>query len=140
MSFSISASTVTTTLTLPQYLTVPIIDAAISVQVPNGTDVYDTATRGVELGVFMMNTAQDLDSYPGNTSFNSTHTGPNSTFVKEYVGIVWPGYTYFPDWWANNTQQWWTEAFKNMSEFMDFDGYAFLLLHFDRGKEEHASY
>lgn len=97
---------------------VPIIDAAISVQVPNGTDIYDTATRGVELGVFMMNTAEDLASYPG----NSTYSGRNTTTVKEYVGIVWPGYTYFPDWWAKNTQSWWTEAFKNMSAFMNFDG------------------
>lgn len=75
-------------------------------QIPNGTDRYDTAARGVEMGAFIMNDA--LDSKPGN----------------EYVGIVWPGYTYFPDWWAENTPAWWTEAFRNMSAYMDFDGYA----------------
>ena len=24
--------------------------------------------------------------------------------------------------WAKNTSEWWTEAFRNMSEYMDFDG------------------
>jgi len=29
------------------------------------------------------------------------------------VGQVWPGYTVFPDWFANNTQAWWTEGLRN---------------------------
>ncbi|KAF8318461.1 glycoside hydrolase family 31 protein [Clavulina sp. PMI_390] len=78
---------------------IPIIDAAIGVQVPNGTDKYDTAARGMELDVFV-----------------KTAGG------KDYVGIVWPGYTYFPDWWSPRTQEWWDEAFHNMSSFMKFDG------------------
>lgn len=83
---------------------------------PNGTDTYDTAVRGVEMGAFIMNTDADLSSY------HNAMSGNSSTFAKEYVGIVWPGYTYFPDWWAENTQKWWTEAFKNMTAYMDFDG------------------
>ncbi|GAW03388.1 glycoside hydrolase family 31 protein [Lentinula edodes] len=43
------------------------------------------------------------------------------TFVKnpdgsEYIGKVWPGYTVFPDWFADGTQQWWTESLKNWSD------------------------
>lgn len=95
-------------------IAVPIIDAAISVQVPNGTDKYDPAARGVEAGVFITNPETELGALQDNET--------NSAFVKEYIGIVWPGYSYFPDWWAENTQAWWTEAFKNMSMFMDYDG------------------
>jgi alpha-glucosidase len=68
-------------------------------------------------------------------------TNPNGT---EYIGQVWPGYTVhtyisftpyshihflihdskvFPDWFANNTQSWWTEAFQNWSSSgITFDG------------------
>lgn len=87
---------------------------------PNGTDKYDTAVRGVELGAYIMNSGADLASYPNGSG--ASDSGNTSTAVKEYVGIVWPGYTYFPDWWAENVQEWWTEAFRNMSSFMDFDG------------------
>ncbi|KIM86518.1 glycoside hydrolase family 31 protein [Piloderma croceum F 1598] len=78
---------------------VPIVDAALAKQV-NATDIYDPYTKGVEQKVFM--------------------TNPNGT---EYVGQVWPGYTVFPDWFANNTQNWWTEAFRNWSSSgIAFDG------------------
>lgn len=63
------------------------------------------------MGTFIMNDALDSNDANVNKPGN------------EYVGIVWPGYTYFPDWWAENTPAWWTEAFRNMSSFMDFDGY-----------------
>ncbi|TFK48006.1 hypothetical protein OE88DRAFT_1665015 [Heliocybe sulcata] len=71
---------------------IPIVDAAVAHQV-NATDVYDPYTRGVELDTFIKN--------------------PDGS---EYIGQVWPGYTAFPDWFANNTQQWWTEALRNWSE------------------------
>lgn len=67
------------------------------------------------MGAFIMNRAADVLAH---------RNAANGTYVDEYVGIVWPGYTYFPDWWAENTPAWWTEAFRNMSAFMDFDGYA----------------
>lgn len=45
---------------------------------------------------------------------------PNGT---EYVGQVWPGYTVFPDWFANNTQRYWTEALRNWSNSgVEFSG------------------
>ncbi|TFK33736.1 glycosyl hydrolases family 31-domain-containing protein [Crucibulum laeve] len=78
---------------------IPIVDAAIAKQV-NDTDIYDPYTKGVEEGVFI--------------------TNPDGT---EYVGQVWPGYTVFPDWFQNNTQQWWTDAFRNWSESgIEFSG------------------
>ncbi|KZT00896.1 glycoside hydrolase family 31 protein [Laetiporus sulphureus 93-53] len=71
---------------------IPITDAGVAVQV-NATDIYDPYTRGVELDVWMKN--------------------PDGS---EYVGQVWPGYTVFPDWFANNSQAFWTEALKNWSQ------------------------
>lgn len=34
---------------------------------------------------------------------------------SNYIGQVWPGYTAFPDWFAPNTQSWWT---KHISDFL----------------------
>ncbi|GJE89250.1 glycoside hydrolase family 31 protein [Phanerochaete sordida] len=70
---------------------IPIVDAAIAKQV-NDTDIYNPYTRGVELDVFIKN--------------------PDGS---EYIGQVWPGYTVFPDWFAPNTQQYWTQALANWS-------------------------
>ncbi|KIP03540.1 glycoside hydrolase family 31 protein [Phlebiopsis gigantea 11061_1 CR5-6] len=78
---------------------VPIVDAAVAKQV-NDTDIYDPYTRGVELDTFIKN--------------------PDGT---EYVGQVWPGYTVFPDWFAPNAQQYWTEALTNWSKAgVEFSG------------------
>ncbi|KAK7054983.1 hypothetical protein VNI00_003446 [Paramarasmius palmivorus] len=71
---------------------IPIVDAALAKQV-NDTDFYDPYTKGVEMDVFVKN--------------------PDGS---EHVGIVWPGYTVFPDWFAPNTQDWWSEALKNWSD------------------------
>ncbi|EKM60281.1 glycoside hydrolase family 31 protein [Phanerochaete carnosa HHB-10118-sp] len=78
---------------------IPIVDAAVAKQV-NDTDIYDPYTRGAELDVWIKN--------------------PDGS---EYVGQVWPGYTVFPDWFANNTQQYWTEALTNWSGLgIEFSG------------------
>jgi alpha-glucosidase len=66
----------------------------------NGTDVYDPYTSGSALNTFVRN--------------------PDGS---EYVGQVWPGYTVFPDWFAPNTQSWWTEALRNWTAMgVTFDG------------------
>ncbi|OCH87274.1 hypothetical protein OBBRIDRAFT_837500 [Obba rivulosa] len=70
---------------------IPIVDAGLAKQV-NETDIYDPYTRGVELDTWIKN--------------------PDGS---EYVGQVWPRYTVFPDWFANNTLQYWTEALRNWS-------------------------
>ncbi|KAJ3758275.1 glycoside hydrolase family 31 protein [Lentinula raphanica] len=72
---------------------IPILDAAVP-HTTNATDVYDPYAKGHELQV----------QYAHN---------PDGT---EYIGQVWPGYTVFPDWFANNTQSWWTESLKNWSD------------------------
>ncbi|KAF5391079.1 hypothetical protein D9757_003119 [Collybiopsis confluens] len=71
---------------------IPILDAAVP-HLTNASDVYAPYSKGRELDVFIKN--------PDNT---------------EYIGQVWPGYTVFPDWFANATQEWWTEAMKNWSD------------------------
>ncbi|OBZ71666.1 Alpha-glucosidase [Grifola frondosa] len=69
-----------------------IVDAAIAHQV-NATDIYDPYIRGVELDTFIKN--------------------PDGS---EYIGQVWPGYTNFPDWFADNALEYWTEGLRNWSQ------------------------
>ncbi|KAJ8082762.1 hypothetical protein PM082_008618 [Marasmius tenuissimus] len=71
---------------------IPIVDAAIAKSV-NATDLYEPYLDGSRRGVFVNN--------------------PDGT---EYIGKVWPGYTVFPDWFADSTQAWWTEALGNWTE------------------------
>jgi alpha-glucosidase len=79
---------------------VPIHDAAIYHPNPNNaSDAEDYFTVGDQQQVWMMNPDKST-----------------------YIGAVWPGYTVFPDWLANNTQSWWTESFRNFSKFANFDG------------------
>ena len=79
---------------------IPIHDAAIYHPNPNNaSDAEDYFTAGDEQKVWLLN--------PDNST---------------YIGDVWPGYTVFPDWLANNTQSWWTEGFRNFSMIADFDG------------------
>ncbi|KDQ51365.1 glycoside hydrolase family 31 protein [Jaapia argillacea MUCL 33604] len=78
---------------------IPIVDAAVAKQV-NSTDLYYPYISGAEQQVFIKN--------------------PDGS---EYIGQVWPGYTVFPDWFASNTQQWWTQALKNWSAMgIEFSG------------------
>ncbi|KAM5542308.1 hypothetical protein V8D89_004181 [Ganoderma adspersum] len=79
-------------LTASQQHYVPIVDAAIAILV-NDSDMYDPYTRGTDLDVFLKN--------------------PDGS---QYLGQVWPGYTVFPDWFANNTEAFWTEALRNWSQ------------------------
>ncbi|KAG9311232.1 glycoside hydrolase family 31 protein [Chiua virens] len=50
------------------------------------------------------------------------------TFIKNpdgslYIGEVWPGYSVWPDWFAENTLAWWTEALMNWTELgVNFSG------------------
>jgi alpha-glucosidase len=79
---------------------VPIHDAAIYHPNPNNaSDAEDYFTSGDAQSVWMLNPDKST-----------------------YIGAVWPGYTVFPDWLANNTQSWWTEAFRNFSRIANFDG------------------
>ncbi|KAG2733880.1 hypothetical protein G9P44_003405 [Scheffersomyces stipitis] len=80
---------------------VPIFDAAIYVPNPNNeTDNdYTPFHAGNESDIFLKNPDGSL-----------------------YIGAVWPGYTAFPDFLANNTQDWWNEMFKEWHDRIPFDG------------------
>ncbi|TIC03625.1 hypothetical protein E3Q18_00081 [Wallemia mellicola] len=76
---------------------VPIVDNAIPIT-RNESDVYDFYTEGHEQDVFIKN--------------------QNGT---EYIGQVWPGYTVFPDPYAENVGKWWTESFQKFFQEIPFD-------------------
>ncbi|OSD05551.1 glycoside hydrolase family 31 protein [Trametes coccinea BRFM310] len=78
-------------LTANQQHYIPIVDAAIA-KVVNASDVYDPYTRGNELDIWTKN--------------------PDGS---EYLGRSRPGYAVFPDWFANDTGAYWTEALRNWS-------------------------
>lgn len=79
---------------------VPIVDAAIYIPNPNNaSDNYSVYTDGHERGVFLRN--------------------PDGT---EYIGAVWPGYTVFPDWHADESVAWWTDAMLAHHEDMPWSG------------------
>ncbi|KAG8221683.1 glycoside hydrolase family 31 protein [Butyriboletus roseoflavus] len=81
------------------YIDIPIVDAGIGVTM-NATDVYYPFSDGVTNDAFIKN--------------------PNGSL---FLGQVWPGYSAFPDWFAENTQAWWTEALKNWTELgVNFSG------------------
>ncbi|KAF2139822.1 glycoside hydrolase family 31 protein [Aplosporella prunicola CBS 121167] len=79
---------------------VPIVDSAIYIPNPdNASDAYATYTRGHEADVFLKN--------------------PDGS---EYIGSVWPGYTVFPDWHANESVSWWSDEMVRWHGEIPFDG------------------
>lgn len=79
---------------------IPIVDSALYIPNPdNGTDAYDTYTRGNESGVFLKN--------------------PDGS---EYIGAVWPGYTVFPDWQIDTAVPWWSDELVRWHKEVPFDG------------------
>ncbi|WVN88893.1 uncharacterized protein L203_104108 [Cryptococcus depauperatus CBS 7841] len=77
---------------------IPIVDGAIGHPL-NDTDRLDIYDRGHELDVWMKN--------------------PDGT---EFVGVVWPTFAVFPDWFHPKMYDVWEEAFYNFSQVVDFDG------------------
>ncbi|KAK6455633.1 Glucoamylase 1 precursor [Scheffersomyces xylosifermentans] len=80
---------------------VPIFDAAIYVPNPNNAtdNDYEPFHAGNESDVFLKNPDGSL-----------------------YIGAVWPGFTAFPDFLANNTQDYWNQMFKDWHDRIPFDG------------------
>jgi alpha-glucosidase len=79
---------------------ITIVDSAIYIPNPdNATDAYSVYASGNEMDVFMKN--------------------PDGS---EYIGAVWPGFTVFPDWLAENATQWWTESLKAWHQKIPVDG------------------
>ncbi|KAG7666115.1 uncharacterized protein J8A68_000371 [[Candida] subhashii] len=80
---------------------VPIFDAAIYVPNPNNAtdNDYKPFHLGNESDVFLKNPDGSL-----------------------YIGAVWPGYTVYPDFLNNGTQEYWNTLFKEWHERLPFDG------------------
>lgn len=62
------------------------------------------------------------DSYPAYTDGLAKDVFLKNADGSNYVGQVWPGYTLFPDWFAPNTQQWWTTHIKAFLDDVPLDG------------------
>ncbi|KAG6617575.1 family 31 glycoside hydrolase [Phytophthora cinnamomi] len=73
---------------------VPIVDPGI----PDDDNLY-AYTRGLEMDIFVKNSDG-----------------------KPYLGQVWPGPTYFPDFFHPDAQSYWAEQFTQMHALMAFDG------------------
>ena len=79
---------------------IPIIDSAIYVPNPvNESDAYQTYNRGNASNSYMLN--------------------PDGT---TYIGAVWPGYTVFPDWLAENSHAWWADEMIRWHNSIAYDG------------------
>ena len=70
---------------------------------------------------------------PGNhTNFYGNYSGyydghDSDVFIKdkdgeEYIGMVWPGFTVWPDWFHNESQSYWTDQIVGWHKKMAFDG------------------
>ncbi|XP_074284567.1 alpha-glucosidase-like [Silene latifolia] len=73
---------------------VPIVDPGISTN-----SSYDTFSRGIKDDIFIKN-----------------HNG------SEYLGSVWPGPVYFPDFLNPAAQNYWTDEIKRFRDDLKFDG------------------
>lgn len=80
---------------------VPIVDAAIYVPNPNNK------------------TDNDYKPFHNGNESDTFITNPDGSL---YIGAVWPGYTVYPDFFAPNSQQYWTETFKDWYKDIEFDG------------------
>jgi alpha-glucosidase len=79
---------------------IPIVDSAIYHPNPaNATDAYPTYDRGNSSDVFLKN--------------------PDGS---QYIGSVWPGYTVFPDWHADQSVPWWVNEMSMWHDDINFDG------------------
>jgi alpha-glucosidase len=79
---------------------IPIVDSAIYIPNPNNaSDAYSVYTDGNDRGVFL-----------------------NNPDGSQYIGSVWPGYTVFPDWHANESVSWWTDSMQAHYKNIPWDG------------------
>ncbi|KAJ9069283.1 hypothetical protein DSO57_1020094 [Entomophthora muscae] len=62
------------------------------------------------------------DSYPAYLDGLKKDVFIKNPDGSNYVGQVWPGYTVFPDWFAPNTQQWWTQHIATFMNDVPIDG------------------
>ncbi|KAF2153566.1 glycoside hydrolase family 31 protein [Myriangium duriaei CBS 260.36] len=77
----------------------PILDPNVYVPA-NASDSYPTYDRGAALDVYIRNSAKDY-----------------------YIGTEWNGFSVWPDFTLNRTQEFWTNEFKIFHQTLPFDGF-----------------
>ncbi len=78
---------------------------------------YDPYTNGSIQKVFVTN--PDGSEYIGQVWPGYTVCLPSSHYIQSSKERCWPDNVLeqvFPDWFANNTLQWWTDALRNWTE------------------------
>lgn len=75
---------------------IPIVDPGIYMR----NNSYPTLVSGLQQDVFV----KDLNG------------------VDPYLGQVWPGPTYYPDWFAANTASWWADELVQFHDLAAYDG------------------
>ncbi|KAI7222071.1 alpha-glucosidase precursor [Hortaea werneckii] len=81
----------------------PILDPNVYAPAPeNQTDVYPPYDRGVELDVYI-------------------RSGANTS--EYYYGVLWNGFSAYPDFMSPATQQFWTEQFVEYHKQLAYDGW-----------------
>ena len=79
---------------------IPIVDSAIYIPNPaNASDNYTIYDDGNDRGVFL--------------------TNPDGS---QYIGSVWPGYTVFPDWHAEQSYSWWADSLQSHHDKVPWSG------------------
>lgn len=79
----------------------PILDPNVYVPNPaNASDAYEVYDRGAAVNAYIRNGEE-----------------------SEYIGILWPGFSVFPDFIMKSTQEWWADEIKRFHDILDFDGF-----------------
>lgn len=79
----------------------PILDPNVYIPNPsNASDAYEVYNRGAAVNAYLRNGEE-----------------------SEYIGILWPGFSVFPDFIMKATQEWWADEIKRFHEILDFDGF-----------------
>ena len=81
---------------------IPIVDPGIYTQQAD----YDAYTNGMAQNIFV----KDLNG------------------VDPFLGVVWPGPVYVPDWFATNATNWWTREISDFQKLAAFDGLYYLCM------------
>lgn len=78
--------------------------------------------RIVDAGVYRPNPGKASDPYSPYDRGQEAEVFLQNPDGSEYLGLVWPGYTVFPDWMVNQTGPWWADEFARSYQNISFDG------------------
>jgi len=77
----------------------------------------------LDAGIYIPGNQTNL--YPNYSAYHDGHD--SDLFIKdkdgkEYIGMVWPGFTVWPDWFHNESQSYWNDQIVDWYKKMPFDG------------------